>query len=109
MLLPGSRYAGGRPFSPPVPGGADLLRPREVRTLPGVVEHTLAAGDRPDLLAHHYYGDARLWWRILDANPQLVCGSDMWAKETVEVAPDGTERRRNPMEGRVIVIPAGRD
>src|SRR5690348_14060473 len=28
-------------------------------------------GDEPDLLAWRYYGDERLWWRILDANPVL--------------------------------------
>lgn len=30
--------------------------------------HTVRAGDRIDLLAHHYLADARLWWIIADAN-----------------------------------------
>ncbi len=34
-------------------------------------EHTVSAGDRPDLLAHQYLGDAEQWWRIADANPVL--------------------------------------
>jgi hypothetical protein len=31
-------------------------------------EHTVRAGDRIDLLAAHYLGDAELHWRIADAN-----------------------------------------
>ena len=93
ILSDRSRYVSARPFVPPLPG-RELIRPREIPPTTGVVEHTVAAGDRPDLLARHYYGDARLWWRILDANPQLVCGADL-------TAPD--------MRGHVIVIPAGRD
>lgn len=30
------------------------------------------SGDRLDILAHAQYGDASLWWRIMDANPALV-------------------------------------
>lgn len=33
--------------------------------------HTVTAGDRPDLLAQHYFGDPSQWWRIADANPVL--------------------------------------
>ncbi|MFD7438885.1 hypothetical protein [Streptomyces sp. NPDC059861] len=34
-------------------------------------EHTVAAGDRPDLLAQRYFGDPAQWWQIADANPVL--------------------------------------
>ncbi|MFJ4471405.1 hypothetical protein ACIP2X_28550 [Streptomyces sp. NPDC089424] len=34
-------------------------------------EHTVAAGDRPDLLAQRYFGDPGQWWQIADANPVL--------------------------------------
>ena len=30
--------------------------------------HTVVEGDRLDLLAHRYLGDARLWWVIADYN-----------------------------------------
>ncbi|GAB2895383.1 hypothetical protein [Streptomyces mayteni] len=33
------------------------------------VPHTVSAGERLDLLAHHYFGSAGQWWRIADANP----------------------------------------
>ncbi|MER7706367.1 hypothetical protein ABTX81_26165 [Kitasatospora sp. NPDC097605] len=36
-----------------------------------LAEHTVGAGDRPDLLAHRYLGSADRWWRIADANPVL--------------------------------------
>lgn len=36
-----------------------------------VAEHEVSAGDRAELLAHRYFGDAEAWWRIADANPVL--------------------------------------
>lgn len=35
------------------------------------LEHITRAGDRWDLLAWHYYGDATLITPIIDANPHL--------------------------------------
>jgi len=32
------------------------------------VFHTVIQGDRVDLLAYHYLGDAKLWWIICDYN-----------------------------------------
>jgi hypothetical protein len=34
--------------------------------------HQLTSADRIDLLAQQYYGDARLWWEIADANPEVL-------------------------------------
>lgn len=34
-------------------------------------DDTVGAGERPDLLAQHYFGDPAQWWRIADANPVL--------------------------------------
>jgi len=31
-------------------------------------EHLVSEGDRPDLIAAHYLGDADAFWRIADAN-----------------------------------------
>ena len=53
------------------------IRPRPIKTATGVIEHDLRDWDRLDHLAEHYYGDARKWWRILDANPDMVCGCDL--------------------------------
>ncbi|MFO1272434.1 MAG: tail protein X [Rubrivivax sp.] len=74
-----SRYADARPFvwpegeTPPFRGA----RVREIGRATGVLEHTWTATDRLDLLALHYYGDATRWWRILDANPEVLCGLDL--------------------------------
>ena len=95
MFLKGSRYETTRPFAP-APDGRDTfpgVRPRGVATLAGVVEHTVRTGDRLDLLARHYYNDDRLWWRIVDANPEILFAGDLLGEE---------------MEGRVILIPGGR-
>jgi nucleoid-associated protein YgaU len=53
------------------------LRPRLPSPATPVLEHTLKATDRLDLIALHYYNDTRLWWRILDANPEVLCGADL--------------------------------
>jgi hypothetical protein len=34
-------------------------------------------GDRLDLLARHYYNNDRLWWRIVDANPEFLYAGDV--------------------------------
>ncbi|WP_166026624.1 hypothetical protein [Streptomyces chilikensis] len=53
------RYAKRR-LLPPLPADGDEVRP-----------HTVADGERPDLLAQRYFGDAGQWWQIADANPVL--------------------------------------
>ena len=95
MFFKGSRYEGARPFAA-APGGREVfpgIRQREAVTAAGAVEHVIRAGDRLDLLARHYYNDDRLWWRIVDANPEVLFSGDMLAPGT---------------EGQVILIPAGR-
>ena len=74
MFLRGSRYAQARELTA---GPVEGVRPREIGPATGVIEHVLKEGDRPDLLARHYYNDARLWWRILDANPDLNSAADL--------------------------------
>ena len=41
----------------PAPGRFALLQ-----------EHTVSAGERPDLIAAAYWGDAEQFWRLCDAN-----------------------------------------
>jgi nucleoid-associated protein YgaU len=87
-----SRYRDARPFSP-ADGDRDAfdgVRPRPIGRATGIVEHRVQAGDRLDLLARHYYNDDRLWWRIVDANPEILYAGDV----IVGDAP-----------GRVILIP----
>jgi hypothetical protein len=73
MLLKKSRYKNSRYFEPQGQLGVFRgQRTRDITTLEGVIEHKVTDTDRLDLLAQHYYGDDRLWWRIVDANPELL-------------------------------------
>ena len=96
MFLKTSRYKDGRRFTADAQGVVRCkgTRPREIGAAVGVVEHVIQEGDRLDLLAQHYYSDARLWWRIIDANPDLISG--------VEVSLD-------PRAGEVILIPKAKE
>ena len=72
-------------------------RPREIRTLPGVIEHKLQPGDRLDLLALHYYNDPQRWYLILDANPDLMYGGDLTSGDDSIILipqPPGERERR---------------
>lgn len=95
MLFKGSRYEKVKPFAPAPVGRESFpgIRAREVVTLPGVLEHVVKAGDRLDLLARHYFNDDRQWWRIVDANPEILVAGQLRGRE---------------MEGRIILIPAGK-
>ena len=96
MFFKGSRYENTRGFDP-APDGTEVFegnRPREIGSATAVVEHQVRAGDRPDLLARHYYNNDRLWWRIVDANPSFIFAADMVSPER---------------EGEIILIPKARE
>ena len=65
-------------------------RTRDFISPVGVIEHTVKQGDRLDLLALYYYNNDRMWWRIVDANPQFIYSGNMINKNMI---------------GDVIVIP----
>ena len=54
------------------------IRPRDIGPATGIVEYPLKEWDRIDRLALNYYNDADLWWRILDANPEVLCATDLF-------------------------------
>lgn len=118
MLLPNSRYKSSRPFEradgargEPFPG----LRPRAIGSATGVIEHVVREGDRLDHLARHYYNDERLWWRILDANPQITFGGGLMPSEDDRSKQDSGDshngdnraeaRTVESFVGQVILIP----
>ncbi len=53
------------------------IRPRKIGPAAGVLEYTVKEGDRLDLLSLHFYNNTRRWWRILDANPQIIFGAEL--------------------------------
>jgi nucleoid-associated protein YgaU len=95
MFNKSSRYVSARGFTAPDgKKGFAGVRPRDIGPASGVIEHTVRAGDRLDLLARHYYNDMRLWWRIVDANPEFLYGGDIIIRD---------------MEGQVILIPRAKE
>ena len=85
MIEKGSRYENPLGFTgdngkDPVFKG---IRPRKITTAAGVLEYTISEGDRLDLLALHFYNNSQKWWRILDANPQIIFGADLMLDEYV--------------------------
>ncbi|MBN4077025.1 hypothetical protein JYT48_02005 [Mariprofundus ferrooxydans] len=79
MFLRKSRYKNAIPFDPS--DHFSGVRRREIGLASGVIEHVISSGDRLDLLARHYYNDDRLWWRILDANPDILHAGDLCIAE----------------------------
>ncbi len=96
MFLKDSRYKTARRFAADEKGVIPCkgARPREITTATGVMEHVIQEGDRLDLLARHFYGDPRLWWRIIDANPDLRNGVEVSLKERA---------------GEIILIPKAKE
>ncbi len=114
MLTSNSRYKDTQRFAP-ADGATPFegLRPRSIRPATGMIEHILRAGDRLDHLARHYYNDDRLWWRILDANPLLLFGGQLFAvrdeQEAQAAAMAAGQQTRDELVGEIIVIPKVRE
>lgn len=113
-----SRYEDTPSFSSTAtaPGsGTDFpgLRPRPIGPATGVIEHEVRAGDRLDHLARHYYNDDRLWWRILDANPQLNSGLDLFPvmKQAADDEAESSEGDldRPDLVGDTLLIPQAQE
>jgi len=91
LLLKKSRYQNSRLFEVQGEEGTfQGVRAREINSLDGVIEHQVTDNDRLDLLALHYFNDSSLWWRIVDANPEIIFADHMLGKEWI---------------GRAILIP----
>lgn len=92
MIVKGSRYENAEAFT--LPAGVDKgftgIRPRVIGPASAVLEYTVKEGDRLDLLALYFYDNSRRWWRILDANPDLMFGADLMLDRSI---------------GEVILIP----
>jgi hypothetical protein len=94
VFLRGSRYfklpdavddgrVGGRPIA------SKGLRP--LPDVGGTFQHTVAEGDRLDHLATRYYQQPQRWWRICDANPDVLSPLDLVGRgpiRTVRIALD---------------------
>lgn len=105
-----SRYRNATPFVA-ANGQAPMfrgLRPRPIGQAAAVLEHTILQDDRPDLLAQHYYVDSRKWWRLLDANPDVVFAADLTHRVDLSQARDLREleeMKQREFLGATILIP----
>jgi nucleoid-associated protein YgaU len=96
MFTKGSRYEKSRVFVPDASGQVLFkgVRARDLGQATGVVEHVIQNGDRMDLLARNYYNNARLWWRILEANPDICFAGDLELRG---------------LEGEILLIPKAKE
>ncbi len=53
------------------------IRPRPISTAEGIMEHVVKQGERLDILSLYYYNNAHMWWRIVDANPDILFGGEL--------------------------------
>jgi nucleoid-associated protein YgaU len=73
VIFPESRYANVPSYQVRMDDGRTVtaLGIRFLPPTPANYVHTFVAGDRLDLLAHTFYHDARKFWQIADANPEM--------------------------------------
>ena len=85
MFSPDSRYR-ALPDIVITDASGRTLASKTLRPLPhvsGTVRHTVEHGERLDHLAFRYYRQARKWWRLLDANPELQSPHALLGNEPV--------------------------
>ncbi len=72
MFERGSRYE-AVPDAVHVDAQGRSIRHKRLRVIPapgGAAEHVVRQDERLDRIAHAWFGDARQWWRIADANAE---------------------------------------
>jgi len=53
------------------------IRARNIGAATEVLEYVIKQGDRLDLLALYFYNDSSKWWRLLDANSNIMFAADL--------------------------------
>ena len=74
MFFKGSRYEKVRDAELTDISGRVIKykRIRFIPETPAIQQHTVVQGERLDLIAHKYYRDPDLFWRICDANKAML-------------------------------------
>lgn len=101
-----SRYKDARYFDAEAGQPAPLfpgIRPRDIGPASGIVEYNLKEWDRMDSLSFNYYNDVDLWWRILDANPEVLCAIDLFFDSQAQGG------RRQESAEKTLLIPGARE
>lgn len=112
-LFQGSRYQRVPLFDPDAEARSRFagLRQRPVGRAAGVLEHAVETGERLDRLAFHYFGEPRLWYRLVEANPDVLFPEDLvWAARDLDLAPTASARDLGTERvGAQILIPRARE
>ena len=100
-----SRYKNAKYFAaePGLPSPFPGIRPRDIGPAAGIVEYELKQWDRMDRLSFNYYNDVDLWWRILDANPEILCAVDLF------IEPEKQENGSRKSAGKTLLIPGANE
>jgi len=100
-----SRYKDSKYFTadPGMPTVFRGIRPRDIGPATGIVEYRLKELDRIDRLSFNYYNDVDLWWRILDANPDVLCAADIF------IDPETRESLGREAAGKTLLIPGSHE
>lgn len=79
MILPNSRYADSTVATVAKDSAnVAVIVPSAAKSYSfSYANHQVAVGERMDSIAYQYYADATLWWRIADANPELMWFDDI--------------------------------
>lgn len=79
MILPNSRYTDSA-VATVSKGSANVavIVPSAQKSYSfGYANHQVAVGERIDTIAYQYYTDATMWWKIADANPEIMVWDDI--------------------------------
>jgi hypothetical protein len=74
MILPNSRYANSTVATVDKDGSdVAVIVPSAQRSYSfGFANHQVRVGERIDSIAYQYFTDATMWWKIADANPEIL-------------------------------------
>ncbi len=81
MFFKGSRYE-KVPDAEYTDAQGRVIRYKRIRFIPetpAAFNHAVAQGERPDLLAYRYYHDPLKFWRIADANDDVMQAEELSA------------------------------
>jgi hypothetical protein len=62
-----------------------VISPPSIATTYSISTYTWQIGDQIDYLAYSAYGDETQWWRIANANPEILFWNDLVAGTEVRV------------------------
>lgn len=86
MLFYGTRYARTTAYIRDYTLTLDKRQPAEFN-MTNATYYTFVEGDTIDGIAYREYGDARLWWAILDANHQFLSEIEIKAGDVLAIPP----------------------